>query len=127
MSPMGELHHIGFRFYTDRLDPRDWVYEEYLAEIEALGASRVARGLRDDYFRCSRESFAEIRARRIWGIPDPPPPPPTKALERLRAARLKLARMTIVDLLSVRRVQLLLQTPDDDGPPRVLRRKIRRG
>lgn len=116
---MGDLHHIGYRFYTDRIAPRDWVYEDYLAEIDALASARVARGLRDDYYRLTRERFAEARARAIWGMPEPPPPPSTKGLEALRAVRLKFARMNLVDLLVVRQVQLQHQRPEDDGPPPV--------
>jgi hypothetical protein len=99
---MAELHCIGYRFYTDRLDPRDWVYEEYLAEIEALGASRVARGLRDFYVRCSRECFAEARARRIWGMPEPPPPPPTRAIEAIKRFELFWQRKKLVSLFACR-------------------------
>lgn len=116
---MGEVHHIGYRFYMHRVDPRDWVYEEYLAEVDALEANARAQGSRIGYHRYTAQGFAEVRARAVWGMPEPPPPPPTKALEALKAVRLKFARMTIVDLLAVRQVQLHLQRPEDDGPPRV--------
>ncbi len=120
---MGELHHIGYRFYTHRVDPKDWVYEEYLAEVDALESNARAQGSSIVYHRHTAQGFAEARARQVWGLPEPAPRPSTTGLERLRAVMLKITRMSVLDLLEVRRVQLLLQTADDPGPPRVQVRK----
>jgi hypothetical protein len=66
------IHHIGYQFYTDRVPPTEWVYEDYLSEVEDLARLRVAQGLRDDYARYSRQMFAEARAQRIWQVPPKP-------------------------------------------------------
>lgn len=113
---MGDLHHIGYRFYTARVAPRDWVYEEYLAEIDALETASLAQG-GPRYVRYTRERFAETRARAIWGVPEPPPPPPTKAIEALQKAELFFAHKRFLTVLAVRKVQLAMQGPEDATPP----------
>lgn len=58
-------------FYTDRVLPSDWVYEDYAAAVDEL--RRLSGGER--YYTATRAEFAAIRARRIWALPDPSPPP----------------------------------------------------
>lgn len=61
----------GSGFYTRRTAPKDWDYEEYLAELNKMANLRKSIGLKDDYYRMDKQSFLEHKKQTMWGMPAP--------------------------------------------------------